>query len=257
MNQTEGAGIIEDINEQIQSLISEGEDIAARRTRKRSDGSYYISGDRYRIWLERVAQFLRVNFPDEDLTREVSELKNSRRCQNQHTYERIKGKLMALIEFPPQQKFANNSILVSILTHFDKYVNRLQNRRNNKPLYEFKDEADVQDSLHAVLSLFYSDIRAEDHVSEFAGGTSRVDFFLPEIQSVIEVKYARKSLKDNELGKQLLVDIGRYGQNRECKILFLFIFDPFKVLRNSAGLISDLEKKSTSDMAIKVIVSPS
>lgn len=76
--------MIQDLTAQIQSLIDEGEEIASARTRKRSDGSYYISGDRYRIWLEKIGRFLSVYYPEETVTKEFFDLKNSRRCQN-HT----------------------------------------------------------------------------------------------------------------------------------------------------------------------------
>ncbi|MDR0767098.1 MAG: hypothetical protein LBE57_01425 [Methanosarcinales archaeon] len=253
--------IIQDLNAQIQSFIDEGEEIASTQTKKRSDGSYYISGDRYRIWLEKIGRFLSVYYPEETITEEFFSLINSRKCQNQHTYDRVRGKLISLIKFPPQQKPEperlpdKKDILLSILIHFDKYAKQLQTRRNNKPPYEFYDEADIQDSLHAILRLFFSDIRAEDFVPEHAGGKSRVDFFIPEIQSIIEVKYAKETSRDKEIGDQLLIDINRYSKRTECKNLFLFIFDPLKVLRNSAGLVSDLER-SESKMKIKVVISP-
>lgn len=163
---------------------------------------------------------------------------------------------MALIEFPPEDKFSNQNVMISVLTNFDKFAKQIQTQRSGRTSFELKNETDVQDALHAILKLFYSDIRPENYVPEYAGGKSRVDFFLPEIQSVIEVKYAQESLKDNEIGKQLLIDIGRYSNIPNCKNLFLFIFDPSKILKNPAGLTSDLEKRSTPEMKIKAIVSP-
>lgn len=72
---------------------------------------------------------------------------------------------------------------------------RYENRENRETL-KIEDEYDVQDLLHALLLLYFDDVRAED----YAGKSSRMDFLLKNERVVIEVKKTRLGLADKELG---------------------------------------------------------
>ncbi|WNY25055.1 hypothetical protein [Methanolapillus millepedarum] len=243
----------EDVRQMIQSFISEGDEIVAQRTKRRQDGTYYISGGSYRIWLEKTSRFLHVYFPDDKITKEFIELRNGPKYQDKTTYEKLKGKLLALMDFPsPVQK--NNFEITKTLQNFDKFATQMSGYRKQK--YEFNDEYDTQNAIHAILKLFYKDIRAEDYVPECAGGKSRVDFYIPEIETLLEVKFIRPNLRDYDVGGQLLTDIGRYEKHNGCRNLILFIFDPSRLLKNPHGLAKDLEEKSKDGMNLKVIISP-
>ncbi|WNY25457.1 hypothetical protein [Methanolapillus millepedarum] len=158
---------------------------------------------------------------------------------------------MALKEFPPIEK--KSSDLISVLKNFDKFAKQLQNRYNQRLSHEFNDE---HDALHAILRLFFQDVHAEDYVPENAGSKSVVDFYIPSIKTIIEVKYPRENFKDNKIGDDLLIDIGRYKARKDSDHLILFIFDKSGVLRNPYGLIGDLEKLATYEMSVKVVISP-
>ena len=88
--------------------------------------------------------------------------------------------------------------------------------RGRKPT-PIENEYDVQHLLHALLLTRFDDIRPEDVNPSYAGATSRVDFLLKQEKIVIEVKKTRASLKDKELGEQLIIDINRYSNNQDCK----------------------------------------
>jgi len=64
---------------------------------------------------------------------------------------------------------------------------------------------------HALLRLFYDDIREEPWTPSYAGGASRMDFFLREIGTAMETKMARPTLSARQLGDELIVDIERYS----------------------------------------------
>ena len=67
-----------------------------------------------------------------------------------------------------------------------------------------------QDLLHALLRIFFKDIRKEEWGPSYAGSSSRMDFLLHQEEIVIEVKMTREGLKQKELVDQLLIDIARY-----------------------------------------------
>jgi hypothetical protein len=53
-------------------------------------------------------------------------------------------------------------------------------------------------------------MRREDPVPQRAGASSRTDFVLKKDEIIVEVKKTRPNLRDNEVGKELIVDIERY-----------------------------------------------
>ena len=145
----------------------------------------------------------------------------------------------------------------TILSRFHAIARQLRDRYDSRPTLDVDDEYDVQDLLHALLLIDFRDIRPEEWTPSYAGGSSRMDFLLKEEDIVIEVKKTRKSLRDRELGEQLIVDIAKYEQHPGCKTLILFTYDPEGLIGNPIGLKNDLEKKSTDKLQVKAFIFPS
>ncbi len=145
-----------------------------------------------------------------------------------------------------------------IFEKFSSVVSKFQTRRTNlkkrKEALVIEDEYDVQYILGGLLSIFFDDIREEEWAPSCAGSSKRMDYLLKKEEIVVEVKCTRKGLKDKELGEQLLIDIANYKNHANCKTLFCFIYDNSKLIRNPIGLISDLEKHSTTDFKIKIFI---
>lgn len=143
-----------------------------------------------------------------------------------------------------------------ILTRFHLVTRQLRHRYDSRATLDVSDEYDVQDLLHALLKVDFTDIRPEEWTPSYAGGSSRMDFLLKEEQSVIEVKKTRATLKEKQIGEQLLVDIERYKQHPDCKVLLCFIYDPEGLIGNPAGLIRDLEMQGSESLKVKVVINP-
>ena len=77
--------------------------------------------------------------------------------------------------------------------------------------------------LHALLLLYFDDVRAEEWTPSYAGKSSRMDFLLKNERVVIEVKKTRQGLADKELGDQLIIDVDRYKVHPDCKRLICFV----------------------------------
>ncbi len=119
-----------------------------------------------------------------------------------------------------------------------------------------KDEYDVQDLLHALLKIFSNDIRTEEWIPSYAGGSSKMDFLLKDEKIVVETKMTRQNLVDREIGNQFIEDIARYQSHPDCETLFCFVYDPEGKISNPHGLAKDLENQSTDKMKVKVIIKP-
>jgi hypothetical protein len=147
-------------------------------------------------------------------------------------------------------------ILENLFARFHKVAQSLRQRYNNRNTIIIDDEYDVQDLLRSLLKINFHDVREEDYSPSSAGSNSRVDFALKDEKIVIETKYTSATLKDKEIGAQLLIDIGRYRYHPDCKTLAVFVYDKGDFIVNKVGLKNDLEKMSTSDMKVKIFIEP-
>jgi hypothetical protein len=147
------------------------------------------------------------------------------------------------------------SIVDGLVRRFHGVVRQLRVRHEQRPTLDVTDEYDVQDLLHALLRLHFTDIRKEEWTPSYAGTSSRMDFLLKCEEVVVEVKMTRKGLKDRDLVDQLLVDIARYEEHPNCKTLVCFVYDPEGRIGNSAAIVSDLEKRR-SKIEVRVFVQP-
>ena len=119
----------------------------------------------------------------------------------------------------------------------------LKRRKENgisRNTININDEYDVQDLLHSLLLIEFDDIRAEEWVPSYAGGSSRTDFLLKKEKIFIEVKKTRDTLKDKQIGEQLIIDKAKYKVHQDCEQLICFVYDPDNFIDNPSGLINDL-----------------
>jgi hypothetical protein len=133
-----------------------------------------------------------------------------------------------------------NTEIENIFNKFHVCSRQLRARYSGRSTLDIHDEYDVQDFLHILLRLFFDDIRVEECTPSYAGSSARMDFLIPEHNIVIEVKKTRDTLKDKEIGNQLIEDIVRYKSHPNCKYLYCFVYDPEGLIGNPKGLEKDL-----------------
>lgn len=149
------------------------------------------------------------------------------------------------------------AVLIRLLRRTHRGVRQLKHRYNDRAPLVLDDEYDLQDFLHAALRLFFDDIRVEEYAPSYAGGSSRLDFLLKAEKIVIETKFARPSLRDKQIGQELIIDIARYKTHPDCRSLLCLVYDPNSELKNPAGLEADLTKVSDGLDVHVIVVSPS
>jgi hypothetical protein len=147
------------------------------------------------------------------------------------------------------------NLIEKLCLHFSRAARQLQHRHGGRSTIAVEDEYDVQDLLHAILRLHFDDVRAEEATPSYAGGASRVDFLLKAERIVVEVKKTRPTLKDKELGEQLIIDRARYASHPDCDTLVCFVYDPEGRIGNPVGLERDLENHP-GPMKVRVIIAP-
>jgi len=145
--------------------------------------------------------------------------------------------------------------VVSICDRFHLATRQLRSQHDDRDTLNVQDEYDVQDLLHALLHLFFDDIRPEEWTPSYAGQSSRMDFLLKPEQIVVKTKKTRKGLDAKAVGSQLIEDIARYQTHPDCKTLICFVYDPDGRIANPRGIENDLNR-SEDDLLVKVLIRP-
>ena len=130
--------------------------------------------------------------------------------------------------------------LDQIVLRFHAVAAQLRSRYSDRQTLDVNDEYDVQDLLHALLRLYFDDVRPEEWVPSYAGSSSRTDFLLPQIDTVVETKKTRPGLAAKSLGEQLIIDIAKYKKHPQCRRLVCFVYDPEGRIANPSGIEADL-----------------
>lgn len=169
-------------------------------------------------------------------------------------YERLELYPEQISQAPDAKTKNPVNIVEVIIKRFHSVTRQLRQRHNNRPTLDVSDEYDVQDLFHALLQLYFDDIRPEEWTPSYAGGSSRMDFLLKSEKIVIEVKKTRPKLGDKEVGEQLSIDILRYRAHPDCQTLICFVYDPEERILNPRGLEQDLSQR-VGAIDVKVYIS--
>lgn len=253
------------MKDKINELIKEGNSYTFQNNCYRvSHGTYSRPSVEMQTWIATVEDFLMNNYGRESspwkvFTRfTIEKLDGNLTDTFEEEKNIILSALKSCLRISPKQINIDRNKEAELANLFDKFhlvVKQLRNRYNGRATIDIDDEYDVQDLLHSLLRLHFSDIRNEEWTPSYAGGSSRMDFLLKEEKIVIEVKKTRKGLGDKELGKQLIEDKERYKAHPDCKKLICFTYDPDGRISNPKGLENDLNKQEP-EFEVKIIIKP-
>lgn len=248
----------EELISKIQTLSAEGEKVRASEFRG-SFGEKWISEGLFDAWRNKILTLLRVSRinPSEI----VMSIETMGHVFPEHI-DGIQAQLKSLIELIQDDLIDisgnNNSFdqtnLELVFNKFHKIARQLRTRYSDRETLKISDEYDVQDLLHALLLMYFDDVRAEEWTPSYAGGCVRMDFLIKDIQTVIEVKKTRASMSPKNLGEELIIDIEKYQSHPDCKHLYCFVYDPEGLLGNPVGIKADLEAKHKD--FLKVFIKP-
>lgn len=158
-------------------------------------------------------------------------------------------------EEQPVIQYSHIANIELIIRRFHRIARQLRSRYAKRATIEVEDEYDVQDLFHALLKLYFDDIRPEEYVPSYAGAASRVDFLLKQEKTIVEIKKTRKNLGSKEIGEQLIVDAQRYKTHPDCDRLICFVYDPEGRIANPRGIESDLTQE-LNGVPISVFITP-
>lgn len=157
-------------------------------------------------------------------------------------------------------------LIEQLCRNFPLFARQLQKRRKDvkqtgttdrlpRPTIDMVDEYDVQDAFHAILRLFFDDVRAEPWTPSYAGNQNRIDFVLPDHKIAIEVKHTGSRLTQRHVADQLIIDSRYYRHETDYTHLICFVYDPELRLKNAVALEKDLASEDY-DFSVSVVVCP-
>lgn len=253
------------MEEKINELIKEGQAYTFQNNCYHSrHGTFSRPSVEMQTWIAEVEDLLLTNYGKDSSVWKVFERFDRRKLDGNYgdTFEEQKNIIISALKAclrinPKQVKVDKNreDELSNLFEKFHLVVKQLRIRYNSRSTIDIDDEYDVQDLLHSLLRLYFSDIRNEEWTPSYAGGSSRMDFLLKEEKIVVEVKKTRKGLGDKELGKQLIEDKEKYKAHPDCKKLICFTYDPEGRITNPKGLENDLNKQEP-EFEVQVIIKP-
>lgn len=156
----------------------------------------------------------------------------------------LKGTLVTK-DSGPRLQFAKEAVdaiqvVLQIGNRFKTISRQLMHRHGGRATLAVNDEYDFQDLFHALLRLFFDDVRGEEWTPSYAGGNKRTDFLVPAHSIAIELKHSRPTMTAKDLGDQLVVDITNYKAHPSVRIIVCLVFDPDGHIVNPAGIEADL-----------------
>lgn len=131
-------------------------------------------------------------------------------------------------------------LLDEIIEGFHESVNILQDRDGDRPDFEITCEQDVQDLFYALVKPIFPDARPEEYTPKHSTTSKRIDFVIPSISTVIEIKYARSSDHARKVPDELKVDIESYHKHTECSRLIAVVWDGDSHITDRSNFEDDL-----------------
>jgi hypothetical protein len=118
------------------------------------------------------------------------------------------------------------SIILAILNGLHESMRRIVDnayRHDGRDGYKIEDEYDLQDLMWTILQPLFPKIKDEDPTPKHGGKSSRTDFYIPELKTILELKHIRKDSDAKKLQKQLSDDLMQYSKRQEAEYLIFYV----------------------------------
>jgi len=121
-------------------------------------------------------------------------------------------------------------------------INDRYDRRNN--IIQIKDEYDLQDLFWVILKPIFPAMVKEFQAPTHMGKSSRADFYIPEIKTILELKHVRSGSQAKEISEQLDHDITWYALVPGAENIIFYIFKGNNIFYDFNPIIMGLGKEN-------------
>jgi hypothetical protein len=104
-------------------------------------------------------------------------------------------------------------------------------------------EVDVQDIIWIMLRSNYPKVEREETLRKFGLKSYRPDFGIPDLKTLIEVKFINDKTNPKDIQEEILADIEGYlNKNEEYNNIIVFIYDKANKIKDPEPLTEDLKR---------------
>lgn len=139
-------------------------------------------------------------------------------------------------------------IILRILDGIHNSMTRITNSKNRHAkrnnVYKIEDEYDLQDLVWTILKPIFPEMTNELPIAKHMGVSSRADFYIPEVKTILELKYIKSDDYAKEIPKQLDNDITWYGELPQAENLIFYILKGDKINFDFNPMIKNLNKNN-------------
>lgn len=160
------------------------------------------------------------------------------------TTHRLEGRNQLLKIIGKVRQLANDPTLPKIEFSITQTIQILRRFReccqyNTNPPH---DEKDTQDIIWIMLRSQYDRLSREDTLPRFGAKNYKPDFGIPDINTLIEVKFIGEKTKVPDIQEEILADIPGYlNEATEYDNLIVFVYDASHKLKDSGKFIDDIK----------------
>lgn len=151
---------------------------------------------------------------------------------------------------------ADIDLIIALARRFHEAVLGLKYHPHGGTTFAVGDEWDSQYLFRAILAAYFPDVREEEWNPSVAGNSTRCEFFVKPLRTMIELKYARKATDAKKFKGELATDFVDYGGNQQVDHLICLVYDPNSVITTPASFQNDLSGPKTGLKRVEVILSP-
>lgn len=162
--------------------------------------------------------------------------------------QKVIGKVRAIADDPLYQTpkdEASLATLIRVLSRFRECCQYL--------VAPPKSERDVQDLVWIILRSHFDRLDREDTLPKFGVKNYRPDFGVPELRTLIEIKYVGEKTNLPSIQEELLADLPGYlaDQSRYDGVVY-FVYDAAQKLRDPRKFIDDM--RSTAGVTDVIVI---
>ncbi len=156
-------------------------------------------------------------------------------------------------------------ILLKILNGIHHSITRITDSTNRHAkrtnTFKIEDEYDLQDLVWTILKPIFPEMVDEVPIKQHMGKYSRVDFYIPEIKTILELKYIKSDDSAKKIPQELDHDITWYSELSEAENLIFYVLKggktTFDFNQTTKKLNADnFLRDSKTWKSLKCIVSP-
>jgi hypothetical protein len=140
----------------------------------------------------------------------------------------------------------NVAIFLKMLKGFSNSIKRITDSdfRYSKrdDIFVINDEYDLQDLFWAIYKPIFPEMVSEDPNSKYMGKSSRVDFYIPEIKTILELKHVKNEGQAREIPNQLDNDITWYSKSKDAERLVFYVYRDIDSVFDFNPMLHELNK---------------